>query len=104
MPPTIKLIYKKGDDTIPSNYRMIALSNTCGKRNHQILAQRAVSFLTTNNFIDKTVQKAFLNRINGTIEHNQVLLEMIRHAKANRKTLHMTFFDLENALAASIIC
>ena len=46
------------------------------------------------------MQKAFINRINGTTEHNQVLLELIRHAKANRKTLHMTFFDLEDAFGS----
>ena len=61
------------------------------------MAQRFVTYLTENNYIDKSVQKAFINRINGTLEHNQVLTEAIQNAKSNRKTIHATFFYLENA-------
>ncbi len=98
--PNITLIYKKGECDQPANFRMIALGSTCAKLFHQILVQRFVHYLIANKFIDKTIQKAFINKINGTIEHNQLLLEMMQHAKANRKTLHLTFFDLEDAFGS----
>lgn len=46
------------------------------------------------------MQKAFLHRINGVIEHNQVLQEIYKHAKSNQRTVHSTFFDLEDAFGS----
>ena len=50
-PPTwgeslVKLIHKKGDTAVPSNFRMIALSGCIGKLYHLILAERLTTFLT----------------------------------------------------------
>jgi len=85
----ITLIYKKGDNKLPSNFRMIALSSTIGKIMHQILAERTVKFMIGNNYINPLIQKAFISKINGTIEHNQVLHEIIKHAKRNKKSFHI---------------
>ena len=65
-PPTcwsesvIKLIHKKDSTKEPSNFRMIALTNCIGKIYHLILSERFTTFLTENNYLDKTLQKAFL--------------------------------------------
>ena len=96
----ITLIYKKGDAMDPSNFRMIALASTFGKIFHQIMAQRTTEFMLRNNYINPEIQKAFISKINGTIEHNQVLQEIIRHSKNNKKTAHITFFDLEDAFGS----
>jgi len=96
----ITLIYKKGAATDPSNFRMIALASTFGKIFHQVMAQRTTEFMLRNNYIDPEIQKAFISKINGTIEHNQVLQEIIRHSKHNKKTAHITFFDLEDAFGS----
>ena len=79
---------------------MIALSSVFGKTFHQILASRTTDCLTENNFIDSSVQKAFIRGINGVIEHNQVLGEITCHAKRNNRTCHITFFDLEDAFGS----
>ena len=106
VPPTswtcskITLIYKKGDNAEPCNFRMIALSCTLGKIFHQIMATRTVDYMVDNHFIDNTIQKAFIHRVNGTIEHNILLQEIIQHAHANKKTLHISFFDLEDAFGS----
>ncbi len=52
--------------------------------------------LLNQKWIDKIIQKAFISKINGTIEHNQILSEIIQHSKANRCTLHTTCLDLED--------
>ena len=44
--------------------------------------------------------KCILRGINGVVEHNQVFQELIRHAKANKRTIHATFFDLEDAFGS----
>ena len=85
-PPTwgeslVKLIHKKGDTATPSNFRMIALSGCIGKLYHLILAERLTTFLTANKLIDPELQKAFLPGINGVIEHNLVMDEIVKDAK-----------------------
>ena len=96
----ITLIHKSGDPNAPENFRMISLTSCISKIFHQILADRLVSYLTDNNFIDKSIQKAFIKNINGCIEHNEVLHEIIQHAKVKNRTVHVTFFDLADAFGS----
>ena len=79
---------------------MIALSGCIGKTFHLLLAERLTTFLTSNKLIDPELQKAFLPGINVCIEHNIVMEEIIRDAKHNKKTAHITFFDLEDAFGS----
>ena len=60
--------------------------------------KRLIKFLTVNNYNDE--KKAFLPGINGTIEHNVVLEEIISQAKTNKKTVRVTFFDSEDAFGS----
>ena len=46
------------------------------------------------------MQQAFIHNINGTIEHNQLLQETLQHARHNKKTCHVTFFDLKDAFGS----
>ena len=96
----IKLIHKKGDTKDPSNFCMIKLTNCTGKLYHLLLSRRFTSFLTENNYIDAKMQKAFLPGINGCIEHNMSLDEIVKDAKHKKKTLHVTFFDLADAFGS----
>ena len=43
------------------------------------------------------MQKGFIPKISGTIEHTQQLAYIIRHAKRKQKTLVVTLLDLKNA-------
>ena len=45
-------------------------------------------------------QKAFLSNINGCMEHIKVLQEVIQDAKANKKTVHISRFDLTDAFGS----
>ncbi len=96
----ITLIHKKQSTDIPSNFRMIALASCVGKIYHQVLAERSDGFIKSNKLIDTTYQKAFLSGKNGCVEHNQVLHEIIRHSKSNNRTVHITWFDLEDAFGS----
>ena len=94
------LLHKKGPTNDPGNFRMISLTSSIAKTYHLLLAKRLTKLLTANNYFDEKAQKAFLPGINGTIEHNVVLEEIISQAKTNKKTVHVTFFDLENAFGS----
>ncbi len=71
----VSLLYKKGEPSLPENFRMIALNSCIAKVYHQILAYRFCDYLTSNKLIDVTMQKAFIQGINGCIEHTQVMQE-----------------------------
>ncbi len=96
----VKLIHKKGDSSDPSNFRMIALSGCIGKTFHLLLNQRLTAYLIQNNLVDPSMQKAFLPGINGCIEHNIAMEEVIKNARKAKRTAHITFFDLEDAFGS----
>ena len=97
---SIVLIHKAGDVGEPSNFRPIALTSCIGKVFHQILSERICKYLVTNGFIDSQVQKAFIGNLSGCQEHNLLKREIINHAKASKKTAHITWFDLEDAFGS----
>ncbi|XP_071507989.1 uncharacterized protein, partial [Diadema antillarum] len=96
----VSLIHKSGSTDDPKNFRMIALTSCVGKLHHQILAERVENFAVQNGLINPNMQKAFLRGVSGCIENNQVLHELLSHAKAKNKTLHVTFFDLQDAFGS----
>ena len=71
----VVLAHKDGDTADPAVFRMIALTSCLGKPYHQIKADRMASFMTKNNYIDESSQKAFLCGINGCTENIQVMQE-----------------------------
>ena len=90
----IFLSHKDGSTEEPSNFRPIALASILGKIYHQVKAGKMTDFMIENGYIDPATQKAFMQNINGCVEHIQVIQELIQDAKASNKTLHATFFDL----------
>ena len=62
-----------------------------------ILAQRTIEYLTENQYIDKSIQKGFMEKISGCVEHTEALTEMFQDAKKNGNTIVATWLDLQNA-------
>ena len=88
---------KDESDDDPSHFRMIALTLNMGKLYHTLEAERALQFMLENKYLDSTAQKAYLDGINGCVEHVTVVQEVIQHARLNNKTVHCTWFDLMDA-------
>ena len=93
-------IYKNGSTNNPSNFRMIALTSNIAKLFHTIEAQRTLDIMIENKYLDPTAQKAYLDGVNGCVEHISVVQEIIDHAVSNKKTAHLTWFDLEYAFGS----
>ena len=53
-----------------------------------------------NKYLDCTAQKAYIDGINGCVEHVTIVQEVIQHARLNSKTLHCTWFDLMDAFGS----
>ena len=96
----VKLIHKKSNPSDPTNFRMIALSGCVGKTFHLLLNSRLTSYLIQNKLIDPTMQKAFLPGINGCIEHNLAVEEIMKDARKKKRTAHITYFDAEDVFGS----
>ena len=97
------ILIPKGEDidqNNPSDFRMIALTSNVAKLYHTMESSRTITFMITNGYLDPSAQKAFINGINGCVEHVQVIQEVIQHAKSNHKTAHITWFDLMDAFGS----
>ena len=97
------ILIPKGDDidqNNPADFRMIALTSNVAKLYHTLESSRTINFMITNRYLDPSAQKAFINGINGCVEHVQVIQEVIQHAKSNQKTAHITWFDLMDAFGS----
>ena len=99
-----KIILIKKDenssDNDPKSFRMISLTLNIGKLYHSLEAQRTIDFMVPNKYLDPVAQKAYIEGINGCVEHVTVVHEIIQHAKLNHKTVHITWFDLEDAFGS----
>ena len=95
----IKLIGKSSaeeDSTSPSNFRPIALTSCIGKLFTTILCNRWLSYMTSNGYLDPSIQKAFMPTTPGCVEHHLKLAAILAEAKKH-KSLVVCWLDLANA-------
>ena len=55
---------------------------------------------TSTGYINTSVQKGFLSRMNGTIEHTQTLCEILTQQRRNKNQYCLAQFDLKNAFGS----
>ena len=91
---------KNGPDDDPANFRMISLTLNIGKLYHTLEAQRMINFMVANGYLDPVAQKAYIEGINGCVEHVCVVQEIMQHARLNHKTVNITWFDLADAFGS----
>ena len=98
----IVLVKKNRDDpdNEPCNYRMISLTLNIGKLYHTLEAKRTMEFMLENNYLDPSAQKAYVEGVNGCVEHVTVVQEVIQHATLTKSTAHLTWLDLEDAFGS----
>ena len=95
---TTILIHKKGDESLPSNWRPISLQPTIYKVYAAILARRLASWALQNKKISSS-QKGFLP-FEGCAEHSFLLRSALEDSKRRNKTLRVVWLDLKNAFGS----
>src|SRR6218665_2394306 len=71
----------KNDPVDPANFRLITLQPVLYKVLASVLRNRIYTFLESNNFVDRRIQKGFWPAVDGVAEHTQMLTHIIRDAK-----------------------
>ena len=93
----IILLLKKDNPEHPSAMRPIALLNVEGRLFFTLMQTRLSRFMLDNKYWDKQVQKGFLEKVAGCIEHSELLVEALLDAKRHQRAICVSFLDLENA-------
>ena len=81
----------------PGKFRIITMTNTSGIIAMGMLADKMLDYMTANQYIETSVQKGFLHKMPGCIEHSQALMEELRDAKTKRRQVYAVWIDLMNA-------
>ena len=58
---------------------------------------RIFTFLVENNYVETKIHKGFWSNISGTIEHTELLTNILKHAKNKQQQLIVSVFYLKNA-------
>lgn len=92
----IKTIYKKkGDPSLPTNYRGITLNSCLSKLFTSVLQNRLVKFLEENNILN---DEQFGFRSNLRTTDNLFIFKQILHKYfSNKQKLYVSFIDYEKA-------
>ena len=90
----ITLLHKWGEQSWPSNYRLIVLSSIMGKLFYRswLLGWK---FCFSNDIINPSIQKGFQRGMNGTMEHIFAIISILDNAWSNGLPLTI-FLDLKN--------
>lgn len=96
----IVLMHKAGDSSNPSNFRPIALSNCDGKIFFSLVSAQLTSFMCSNKYFDGCLQKGFLPRLSGCVEHSTLSVEALRDAKENHRSICFAWIDFRNAFGS----
>ena len=93
------LIHKKGDKTLPSNFRPISLLSCLYKIYTGILASRLTPLAVDLGWIS-TAQKGFLPAVRGIQEHHFTIQSCIDDALLRHTNLAVVWMDLRNAFGS----
>ena len=84
----------------PSQFRPIALSNCDGKIFFSLLSKHLLEYLISNNYMITSVQKGFLPKVAGCVEHTTLSLSAVRDAKKAGRSICTSWIDLRNAFGS----
>ena len=98
----IKLISKPGKSisSEPSTFRPIALTSVVGKIFTSILKDYLFEHLISNGYMLTSIQKGFVDNVNGCQEHQYKLVSAIKDAKVHQKSQAVLWLDLRNAFGS----
>lgn len=91
------LIPKEEDSKRIDQFRMISMLSVEGKIFFSLVARWLSDFLSSNNYIDTSVQKRGISGVPGWLEHTGVVMQLIREACENKGDLTVLWLDLTNA-------
>ena len=81
----------------PSEFRPIALLNAEGRLFFTLMNGRLSDYMLKNGYICTGVQKGFIERLAGCVEHSETVHAALLDARSRKKNLCVSWIDLANA-------
>ncbi len=91
------LLTKFNELSKPAESRPIALLNAEGRLFLILLNWRFSEYMLKNGYVHTTVQKRFIERTAGCIEHSETVHQAMLDAHRKKRNLCVNWFDLANA-------
>ena len=88
---------KEKDSKTIEQFRTISLLSVECKIFFSVLARRLTTYMTVNEYVDTSSQKAAIPGFSGCVEHTSILSQLIRETKADKGDLTVAWLDLANA-------
>ena len=98
----VKLIGKSSAESNPSSpatFRPIALTSCVGKFFSTFIRNRLLSYMLSNKYFDRSIQKIFMPKMSVCSEHHLKLATILRDAKSKHHSLAACWVDLANSYA-----
>lgn len=96
-----KILIAKSQSRVLKEYRDITLFNASLKALTGTWARAVSQYMVRNGYFDTTVQKGFIQKTAGCIEHNQTIVDLLKESKKNKAPFQLAFLDLENAFGSA---
>ena len=91
------LIHKKGDPSLPENFRPITVEPVSLKIFTSLLPNRVFTYLINNQYIASHYQEGFMPGMSGTFEHIAEMSRIINHSRKQQRSVTITLIELKNA-------
>ena len=88
---------KEKDAHSVKQFRTISLLNVEGKIFFSVLGKRMTTYMTSNSYVDTSIQKGGIPGFSGCVEHTSVISQLIKEAKETKGDLTCVWLDLANA-------
>ena len=92
------LFMRRVTRTDQSNFRPITLEPILSKVMTSNVRNKIFTFVVENNYVETNTQRGFWSNISGTIEHTELLTNVLKHVKNKQQQLVVTLFDLKNTV------
>lgn len=94
----IRLLFKgKGRVDDIDSYRPLAITSILGKALHAVIKDKILEHCRRNGVINEGVQKGFMPKVSGCVDHIAAMMNILRVAKASKKPLYALLLDLKAA-------
>jgi len=91
------LLAKSAKTDTPADFRPIALGNADGKVFFTLVQRRLTKYMLDNKYLDRSVQKGFIPRTAGCVDHATLLHSALRNARDHHRSICVSWLDLANA-------
>ena len=79
----------------PAEFRTIALCNLEGRLFFTLMNWRLSEFMIKNGDINTAVQRGFIEKLPGCVEHSETLHHAMLDARQNKRNICVSWLDLE---------